>query len=218
VAETVSARAALAAARLYVCVGRRPDLGSFAVSVAEAGVDLLQFRHKSVDASGAPDVAEWREELLSYQELSRSSALVAVNDRADLAGFVGARVFHVGQQDMPPPTARQLLGPEVAIGLSTHTRDQVDAAVTDPNVDYFCVGPVWATPTKAGRAAVGLGLVSYAAATAGDKPWFAIGGIDHDRLDAVLATGARRVVVVRAITAAADPAAAARALRNRLPP
>jgi thiamine-phosphate pyrophosphorylase len=213
----VDARRLIDAARLYVCVGRRPDLAAFGASVASAGIDLLQFRHKGVDEFGAPDVAEWREEVAAYQALSQSSALIAVNDRADLAGVVGASVLHVGQDDMPVAVARRLMGPDVALGLSTHSAAQIDAAVADADVDYFCVGPVWATPTKQGRPAVGLELVAYAASVAGSKPWFAIGGIDEQRLDEVLAAGARRVVVVRAITAAADPGAAAAAIRKRLP-
>lgn len=210
-------RSVLERARLYVCVGRRPELGAFANSVAAAGVDVLQFRHKSVDEFGAPDVAEWREEVTAYRALSTAPAVVAVNDRADLAHYLGAQLLHLGQDDMPPSIARGLLGAGVAIGVSTHTAGQVDAAVADPDVDYFCAGPVWATPTKAGRPPAGLALVSYAASVAGDKPWFAIGGIDHERLDEVLVAGARRVVVVRAITGARDPAAATRALRERLP-
>jgi thiamine-phosphate pyrophosphorylase len=207
----------LARARLYVCVGRRPDLAGFGQAVAAAGVDLLQYRHKGVDDAGAPDVAEWREEVRAYRDLARSSALVAVNDRADLAGHVGAQVLHLGQQDMPPAVARELLGPAIGIGVSTHAPAEFDVAMADPDVDYCCVGPVWATPTKAGRPAAGLALVRHAAAAGGDKPWFAIGGIDGERLDSVLDAGARRVVVVRAITAASDPAAAAAALRERLP-
>lgn len=204
-------------ARLYVCVGRRPDLAAFGASVASAGVDLLQYRHKGVDEFGAPDAAEWREEVAAYQALSRSSALVAVNDRADLAGVVGASVLHLGQDDMPAAVARGLMGADAALGLSTHSRAQIDAAVADPDVDYFCVGPVWATPTKQGRPAVGVELLAYADSAAGAKPWFAIGGIDEDRLADVLDAGARRVVVVRAITAAADPAEAAASFRARLP-
>jgi thiamine-phosphate pyrophosphorylase len=105
---------------------------------------------------------------------------------------------------------------EPVIGRSTHTFSQVNAAVDEQGSDYFCVGPTWATPTKPGRSAAGLELVSYAASRPTDKPWFAIGGIDLDRLDQVVEAGASRVVVVRAITEADDPAAAAESFKRRL--
>src|SRR5581483_6438198 len=103
------------------------------------------------------------------------------------------------------------------IGRSTHSTSEVDAAAVQDGVDYFCVGPVWTTPTKPGRPAPGLSLLTYARDRGGRRPWFAIGGIDGDRLDHVVAAGATRIVVVRAITDAEDPGAAARALRERLP-
>src|SRR5690606_6631481 len=143
-------------------------------------------------------------------------ALWAVNDRADVARLTGAPVVHMGQGDLPVPAVRALLGPDPVLGRSTHSADQAAAADADPAVDYFCVGPLWATPTKPGRAAVGLDLLRAVAATRPTTPWFAIGGVDADRLDTVLDAGATRVVVVRAITQASDPEAAARALRDRL--
>jgi len=112
--------------------------------------------------------------------------------------------------------ARELLGPGPLIGLSTHAPAQSAAGAAAAGVDYFCAGPVWATPTKPGRPAAGLDLIRYAAALDTERPWFGIGGISHDNLDEVLAAGARRVVVVRAITEAADPAAATAALASRL--
>jgi thiamine-phosphate pyrophosphorylase len=125
-------------------------------------------------------------------------------------------VLHLGQDDLPAAAARQIVGPDTLIGLSTHSADQAAAAAASPDVDYFCAGPVWPTPTKPGRPAPGLVLVRYAAGLAAARPWFAIGGISADNLGEVLAAGARRVVVVRAITEAADPAAAAAALATRL--
>ncbi|HZE16329.1 MAG TPA: thiamine phosphate synthase, partial [Mycobacterium sp.] len=122
---------------------------------------------------------------------------------------------HLGQRDLPLAVARDIVGPDILIGRSTHDRDQVAAAVAD-DVDYFCVGPCWSTPTKPGRQAAGLDLVHVAAEVAGAKPWFAIGGIDGGRLPEVLAAGARRVVVVRAITTADDPRAAAERLSSAL--
>ncbi|MEO8814767.1 MAG: thiamine phosphate synthase, partial [Mycobacterium sp.] len=162
---------------------------------------------------------EARAELAALEILAdaarRHGALLAVNDRADIARAAGADVLHLGQDDLPLQAARDFLGPETLIGRSTHDRDQVAKAVSEP-VDYFCVGPCWPTPTKPGRPAPGLALLSTAAGLAGGKPWFAIGGIDAERLPQVLAAGARRVVVVRAITAADDPRAAAATLRSAL--
>ncbi|MER5393617.1 thiamine phosphate synthase, partial [Saccharopolyspora sp. NPDC002686] len=125
---------------------------------------------------------------------------------------------HLGQDDLPVDIARRMLGEHIAIGRSTHDVVQADAAAAEPGVDYFCTGPVWTTPTKPGRAAAGLELVKHAAEHRGHgRPWFAIGGIGPDNLDEALKAGAERVVVVRAITEAEDPRAAARELRDRLP-
>ncbi|TFB77395.1 thiamine phosphate synthase [Cryobacterium glaciale] len=207
-------------ARLYLCTNARKSRGDFADFVTAAysgGVDIIQLRDKSIDAA----------EELDYLEILRSVAdkqarLWAVNDRADIAVLAGAPVFHVGQTDLPLPAARSLLGDAARIGLSTHTTEQVDAALVADRLDYFCVGPVWATPTKPGRAAVGTGLLRYAAeqsAAAGSvRPWFAIGGIDLHTIDQVVDAGATRVVVVRAITDADDPTDAARRLLASLPP
>jgi thiamine-phosphate pyrophosphorylase len=142
--------------------------------------------------------------------------LLAVNDRADIAVAAGADVLHLGQDDLPVPTARRVVGPDMIIGLSTHDERQSDKAAVLPGVDYFCTGPCWPTPTKPGRHAPGLALVRHTARGHSDRPWFAIGGIDEQRLDDVLAEGARRIVVVRAITEAADPRAVATRLSRRL--
>ena len=211
-------RARLARARLYLCTDarqRQGDLAEFADAVLTGGpaggVDVLQLRQKGMEA---------RDELAALEVLAaacaRHGALLAVNDRADLAYAARSDVLHLGQDDLPVAVARQILGPEPLVGRSTHTREQVAAAATEAGVDYFCVGPCWPTPTKPGRPAPGLGLLSYAATVAGPRPWFAIGGIDAGNLDQVLAHGARRVVVVRALTEAADPQAAAGGLAARL--
>ncbi|MGB6124075.1 MAG: thiamine phosphate synthase, partial [Gordonia sp. (in: high G+C Gram-positive bacteria)] len=122
-------------------------------------------------------------------------------------------VLHLGQDDLPPAAAREIVGPDMVIGRSTHRIDEAIDAITDPDIDYFCTGPCWTTPTKPGRAATGLDFVSDVAARHPNKPWFAIGGIDLERLDEVKAAGAQRIVVVRAITGATDPTTAARALK-----
>ncbi|HEY2205598.1 MAG TPA: thiamine phosphate synthase [Pseudonocardia sp.] len=213
-------RARLDDARLYLCTGARRDhreLAEFADAALAGGVDILQLRDKS--DSGAP--LEARQELAALEVLAeacaRHGALLAVNDRADVALAVGADVLHLGQDDLPVPVARRIVGDEPVIGRSTHASAETAAAAREPGVDYFCVGPCWPTPTKPGRPAPGLDLIREVAATGTERPWFAIGGIDRpDRLEEVLAAGARRIVVVRAVTEAGDPTAAARALADRL--
>ena len=210
----LTARDRLATARLYLCTDSRSatgDLEEFADAVLAGGVDVLQLREKGLEA---------RQELAALEVLAdacaRHGRLLAVNDRADLAAVAGADVLHVGQDDLAPAVARRFVGAATVIGASTHSPGQTDAAREDPDVDYFCVGPTWTTPTKPGRPAAGLALVEHAAAQGRTKPWFAIGGVDHETLDDVLRAGARRVVVVRAITEADDPGDAARRLAERL--
>jgi thiamine-phosphate pyrophosphorylase len=174
-------------------------------SALAGGCDLLQLRDH--DAS--------EDELLAAAERFRDAcdahgALFVVNDRPEIALQAGADGVHVGQDDLPVDAVRRLVGPDVFIGLSTHAPEQFDAALAS-DADYLSVGPVWETPTKAGRPAVGLELVRYAAEHA-RVPFFAIGGIDEGNVAAVAEAGAPRVVVVRAIANASDPAAAARAL------
>jgi thiamine-phosphate pyrophosphorylase len=139
-----------------------------------------------------------------------------VNDRADIAAVVRPDILHLGQDDLPVAAARALLGNDVLIGRSTHDDSQVRGAALESGVDYFCVGPTWPTPTKPGRPAPGLPLLHLAAEVASPRPWFAIGGIEASNLDEVLEAGARRVVVVRALTEAKDPHAAAADFARRL--
>jgi thiamine-phosphate pyrophosphorylase len=218
-------QALLTDARLYLCTDARTDRGDFEDFVDAAyagGVDIIQLRDKNLEA------AEELELLDVLQSVARRHGrLWSVNDRADVASLSGAPVLHIGQKDLPLAAARKFLGNDAVIGLSTHGTEQIDAAVAASRgtggLDYFCVGPVWATPTKPGRAAVGLDLVRYAAGdssneTAGGTtvPWFAIGGVDLGNVEQVVAAGAERIVVVRAITEADDPAAAARSLLEAL--
>jgi thiamine-phosphate pyrophosphorylase len=202
-----TAREQLAQARLYLCTDARSgrgDLAEFADAALAGGVDVIQLRHKGIEA---------REELAALAVLAdacrRHRRLLAVNDRADVAHAAGADVLHLGQGDLPVPAARALLGDGVVIGRSCHAEDEVAAAAVEPGADYFCTGPVWPTPTKPGRPAPGLDLVRYAAGLGTERPWFAIGGIDAGNVGQVLDAGARRIVVVRAVTEAADPYAAA---------
>jgi thiamine-phosphate pyrophosphorylase len=208
----------LATAVLYLCTDARRgrgDLPEFVDAALAGGVDIVQLRDKGPDGP-----LEARDELAALEIISdacrRHDALLAVNDRADIALAAGADVLHLGQDDLPVSWARRIVGDGVAIGRSTHDVTQAGAAAVEPGVDYFCAGPCWPTPTKPGRPAPGLPLIEHVAAATPARPWFAIGGIDHDRLDEVLAAGARRIVVVRAITEANDPRAAAAALANRL--
>ncbi|MER6604622.1 thiamine phosphate synthase [Streptomyces sp. NPDC000927] len=207
-------RAQLSDARLYLCTDarrRQGDLPAFLDAVLAAGVDIVQLRDKGMEA------AEELEHLaLLADACARHGKLLAVNDRADVAHAIRSDVLHLGQGDLPVPAARAVLGDDVLIGRSTHARSEVDAAVAQPGVDYFCTGPCWPTPTKPGRPAPGLGLVRYAASLGTRRPWFAIGGIDAGNLDEVLDAGARRVVVVRAITEADDPGAATADLAGRI--
>ena len=212
----------LATASLYLCTDarrERGDLADFAEAALAGGVDIIQLRDKGSAGEAKFGPLEARQELEALEVLAdaarRHDALVAVNDRADIALAAAADVLHLGQDDLPLAVARTILGREVIIGRSTHDRDQASRAVTE-DVDYFCVGPCWPTPTKPGRPAPGLDLVRATAESATHKPWFAIGGIDEQRLPEVLSAGARRIVVVRAITGADDPRAAAQRIKARL--
>jgi thiamine-phosphate pyrophosphorylase len=212
----------LANARLYLCTDarrERGDLAEFADAALAGGVDIIQLRDKGSTGERQLGPLEARAELAALEVLAdaahRHGALVAVNDRADIARAAGADVLHLGQDDLPLAVARDIVGLNTLIGRSAHDHGQVAAAIAE-DVDYFCVGPCWPTPTKPGRPAPGLQLVRVTAELAPGKPWFAIGGIDAERLPDVLEAGARRIVVVRAITAAEDPRAAAERLRAAL--
>jgi thiamine-phosphate pyrophosphorylase len=193
-------------ARLYLVIDA--EAAERVVPAAlDGGVDVVQLRDKS--ASDDEVVAMGRR-LRSLCE--EHGALFIVNDRPDLALACGADGVHVGQDDMPLDEARAVVGHNCIVGVSTHSPAQVDAAVAS-GADYFAVGPVYATPTKPGRPAVGLELVRYAASLGTAKPWFAIGGIDESNVAGVAEAGAARIVVVRAIPDADDPRSAAAALR-----
>jgi thiamine-phosphate pyrophosphorylase len=206
--------ARLDAARLYLCTDARRsqgDLEDFLDAVLSGGVDIVQLRDKTLEARQEIELAE------TFAAVARRhGAMFSVNDRADVAWVVRPDVLHLGQDDLPVPSARAIVGDEVLIGRSTHAPHEVDIASTASGVDYFCVGPVWPTPTKPGRPAPGLPLIRYAAARPSGRPWFAIGGITLGNLDQVLESGAERVVVVRAITDADDPGAAAAAFAAKL--
>jgi thiamine-phosphate pyrophosphorylase len=213
-------RRRLATARLYLCTDARStsgDLAEFVDAALAGGVDIVQLRDKTagVPLEAGPELAALE---IIAEACARHGALLAVNDRADIAVAVGADILHLGQDDLPVTIARRFVGDEVVIGRSTHDYAQATSAAVEPGVDYFCVGPCWPTPTKPGRPAPGLDLVRAVSAQKPDRPWFAIGGIDDTRLAEVQATGAQRIVVVRAITEADDPRAAAQRLATALQP
>jgi thiamine-phosphate pyrophosphorylase len=191
-------------ARLYLVHDGSPEIAEAAL---RGGADILQLRVKDTPDDLLLDRARALRRLCTAY-----GALFIVNDSALLAVDAEADGVHVGQDDLPVAEARRIVGPDRIVGLSTHTSDQIEAA---RGVDYIAVGPVFATPTKPGRPAVGLELVRVAARAA-TVPWFAIGGIDAANVDDVAAAGATRVAVVRAIADAADAEGAARALRQRL--
>ena len=212
-------QARLRLARLYLCTDARSetgDLEDFCEAVFAGGVDILQIRQKEMDAEEEIEALQ-----VARRAAERHQAIVCVNDSPVLAERFSADMLHLGQTDGPSRRARRHLHRWALIGRSTHAPDQTDEAIADEQADYFCVGPVYATSTKPDYEPVGLDLVRYAAEAAppsdlAAKPWFAIGGIDLDNLDDVLAAGARRVCVVRALTLAEDPEAAARELSSRL--
>jgi thiamine-phosphate pyrophosphorylase len=193
----------LSSASLYLVCDAQPD--EFLHAALRGGVDIVQLRAKHALE------AELLHTARRYREITAAhDALLIVNDHPELALAADADGVHVGQDDMPVAQARQIVGHDRLVGLSTHTPAQIDAAL---GVDYIGVGPVHSTPTKPGRPAVGLDLVRYAASHA-HVPFFAIGGIDPGNVDAVRSAGANRIAVVRALTLADDPEAAARALQG----
>jgi thiamine-phosphate pyrophosphorylase len=201
-------RERLAGVRLYLVCDARPR--AFLAAALRGGVDMIQLRAK--DAGDDAVIAAAREFRAAADE---AGALFILNDRPDLVDACAADGVHVGQDDDPPAGARAAVGPDRIVGRSTHAPPQADAAEADADVDYVVAGPVHATPTKPGRSATGPEYIAYAARTV-TKPWFAIGGLDATNVHEVIERGARRIVVVRAITDAVDPEAAARELRAAL--
>jgi thiamine-phosphate pyrophosphorylase len=196
--------------RLYLCTADRPDLVTFLAACIRGGVDIVQLRDKDLEAR-------------PLLERARAAAAVCaefgvpfiLNDRPDLALAGAADGVHVGQDDTPPEVARQILGADAIIGFSTHAPGEWDAA-SGSTADYLSAGPVNATPTKPGRPGTGLGYLSYAAASTETRPWFVTGGVTPATVPAMAEAGARRFVVVRYLTEAADPQAAARRLRRAI--
>ena len=193
--------------RLYLCTADRPDLARFLTACISGGVDVVQLRDKVLEARPLLERAR-----LAASVCADHGVPFILNDRPDLALECGAAGVHVGQDDAPPGLARRILGAEAVVGLSTHAPVELDASAGEP-ADYVSVGPVSATPTKPGRPGTGLEYLRYAARNAA-RPWFVTGGVTPETVPAMLDAGARRFVVVRWLTEAAEPAAAARALRE----
>lgn len=198
-------------ATLYLITSPVPNWLNAIEAALQGGVRLVQYRRKSADYS------VMRQEALALKQVcDRYGALTIVNDRVDLALDIGADGVHLGQTDMPVESARQLLGPYRLIGQSTTNEQELDRALAS-SADYVGVGPVYATPTKAGKAAAGLDYVRLAASRA-TIPWYAIGGIDLTTLPAVVQAGAMRVSVVRSLMEADDPKGDAERMLQQLSP
>jgi thiamine-phosphate pyrophosphorylase len=201
-------------ARLYFVCDARPhgrDPEALLNAAMSGGAGMIELRDREqprnvVERSGH-----------TFRRLANTyGALFIVNDDPHLALELRADGVHVGQDDMDPAEARRIMGPDAIIGLSTHSREQIEAAAQEP-IDYFSVGPIWETPTKEGRPGTGLDLIREAAETA-EKPWFAIGGIDSENMEEVISAGAERLCVVRAVRDAEDPRSAATALFGAVDP
>jgi thiamine-phosphate pyrophosphorylase len=199
----------LASRRLYLCTPDRPDLEDFVEACITGGVDIVQLREKFLDAR--PLLAR---AALVREICHRHDVPFILNDRPDLALEVGADGVHVGQDDAPPALARRILGDDAIVGFSTHAPAELDAALAEP-ADYFAAGPVVPTPTKPGRPGTGLDYLGHAMANA-DRPWFVTGAVTPAAVPGLAAAGASRFVVVRYLTEAADPRAAAQALRHAI--
>ena len=204
-------REKLSRMRLYVITG---DHGGEAETVRtieaalEGGANVIQLRKKTMAKGEQYAIA------LALRRLTHiHGALFIVNDHPDIAIAADADGVHLGQDDLPPDVVRKLPGFDGRlIGRSTHSLGQAQVAVHE-GADYIAVGPVYPTPTKEGRTAVGTALVSRVAGVI-DRPFVAVGGIDHDNAAAVVEAGAHALAVVRAVYDAVDPAEAARRLHE----
>lgn len=188
----------LAQSYLYLVTSPSESLLAIVEAALQGGLKLVQYRDKTTNDIERLETA-WKLRQLCQQY----GAILIVNDRVDLALAVDADGVHLGQQDVPIAVARQLLGPGRIIGRSTTNASELQRAIQE-KVDYIGVGPVYETPTKAGKAAAGLEYVRYAAKNC-PIPWFAIGGIDVNNVNDVLSAGAERISVVRSLIQAEQP-------------
>jgi thiamine-phosphate pyrophosphorylase len=199
----------MALRRLYLCTPDRDDLLRFVGACIEGGVDVVQLREKD---SSARRIVERGKELAEL--CSGLGVPFLINDRPDLAIECGADGVHVGQDDVSPGIARRILGDKAIIGLSTHAPSEVTTSTVEP-VNYISAGPVVATPTKPGRTGTGTDYISLAVRTAA-LPVFVTGGVSPETVPGIAEAGARHFVVVRFLTEADDPGAAARRLRDSI--
>jgi len=205
----VTPRYAIGDCHLYLCTPVRPNLGSFVAECIAGGVDVVQLRDKHLEAK--PLIGQARE----VSSVCADHAVPFIlNDRPDLALEVGADGVHVGQEDAPVALARRIMGPQAIIGLSTHGREDL-AGAAGQDVSYLSAGPVEETPTKPGRPGTGLGYVTWSTGQS-STPVFVTGGVTPEKIPLLAGAGARRFVVVRYLTEAADPRSAARSLRSAI--
>jgi thiamine-phosphate pyrophosphorylase len=202
----VTRRPDLAGRRLYLCTPDRPDLAEFVTACIEGGVDLVQLREKHLEARALLARAE-----VAAAVCRAHGVPFVLNDRPDLARAVGADGVHVGQDDVPARVARDIVGSDAIVGLSTHGLADLEGAAQE-DVDYISAGPVEATPTKPGRPGTGVGYVTQATARS-SVPVFVTGGVTPERIPGLAAAGVRHFVVVRYLSDAPNARAAARALR-----
>ena len=205
-------RGLLAGRHLYLCTPDRPDLARFVANCVRGGVDVVQLRDKNLGARTLLGRAA-----LVRDVCSDLGVPFILNDRPDLALEVGADGVHVGQDDAPPSLARRILGPFAIVGLSTHAPPELDGSEVEP-VDYISAGPVVETPTKPGRPGTGTGYAALAISRSNvlHRPVFVTGGVTPATVPGLVAAGVRHFVVVRWLTLAGDPGAAARELRNAI--
>jgi thiamine-phosphate pyrophosphorylase len=196
-------------AQLYLVTMDVPNFFAQIESALKGGVDMVQYRDKNRTDRDRLTIAHQLKELCA-----KYNALFLINDRIDLALAVGADGVHLGQQDLPVQFARQILGPAVIIGQSTTSPQELELAL-QAGVDYVGVGPVFATPTKPNKSAVGFDYIKHAQQKC-PVPFFAIGGIDIDNLDPTIEAGASRVAVVRSLMTSNDPTTVARAMKQKL--
>jgi thiamine-phosphate pyrophosphorylase len=194
---------------LYLCVGHRDDLAGFLPAVLRGGVDIVQLREKDLD-----DETRMADAEVMVPICRDFGVPFIMNDSPELALAAGADGVHVGQDDVSVSHCRELLGYDSIVGLSTHSSEEFDAALNQM-ATYFSAGPIVATPTKPGRAGTG---IDYAVASQArsDRPVFVTGGVNAENVAGFVAAGLRHFVVVRALTEASDPEAAAKSIRSAL--
>ncbi|HIK48743.1 thiamine phosphate synthase [Thermosynechococcus sp. M55_K2018_012] len=199
----------LQGAKLYLVTAPSDRLLETVEAALKGGLSLVQYRDKTSDDHTRLTTACQLQALCQ-----RYGALFLVNDRVDIAVAANADGVHLGQTDIPMELARQVLGPDRLVGRSTSNPEELERAIAE-GADYVAVGPIFATPTKPDKAAVGFDYLQYAREHA-PMPQFAIGGIDLSNIDEVVKAGATQVAVVRAIMDAADPEATTREFLRRL--